>query len=439
MKISENYLSEAHSWEKVRNDIKRLDPKLAGIIDEINPDDSHFFYPVDYTYGSEIVKDGFLQLPTQKGLIKFPDLPTAVQKEFGYNGGSNPITFVLKNTCELFIILPNRIVPFSIASPGDLFGLTKIIDRQTSFYPDPEMRIWGLTAGARDIFLLPKITEHASHEKLRKKFHLNIDKPQDLLSQWQIFREIIKQDVKKSVWDTSLLLFNQAWFTHFDDPAWMPFNYYLQQKVINNTSFWRNEYLFRLMFSRIHHKFNINPTHHIADTVKYLIQVTLGVLPGFVPATDNSCAPIDIIQQVYMDVYNIPYAPTIMHPAYFSLKKESLPVYASLQHNGAIELSLKTSSKKTILTDLYEIYSLVQKYQTTMKQQENNLSISALTSLGSDIIFKFFHGHVEEYVNIISTEKLPTIDPRFTQQFPTMPFAYKSHFLNGCIQISKAE
>lgn len=437
MGTTEDCLYKPLCWRKVRSAFKRLDPVLAAIIDDLDPNDKHFFYSIDYPFGSEIVKDGFLQLPTDKGLLSFPSLPAFFQKEFGYNAGSNPVTFVLKNICELFVVLPNRIVPFSIVHPGSLFGLTKIMNNNNEFYP--EVKLWGMTSGARSLFLLPKITEHSSHQKLRKKLQLSMDKPQDLTDHWQIFKEITMQSNEIEKWNTTLLFFNKAWFEHFHDSSWMPFNYYIQQKMLDSSSYWRNDYLLRLLYSQIHHKYKINPQHYIADTVRYIIQICLGVLPGYIPATDDSCGPISKIQAIYKDIYNLTYAPVIMHPEYFSLQNaSSLPVYASLQHNGALELSLKSSSKKTTLSDLYDIHLLLQKYQNTLKKQEIELSISALTSLGKNIQFKYFHGHVEQYLNIISTEKLTEFDPRFIEGFPDMPFPYKSHFLNGCIQITKS-
>lgn len=56
-----------------------------------------------------------------------------------------------------------------------------------------------------------------------------------------------------------------------------------------------------------------------------------GSLPAFIPAVDDSVAPVSGLQRVYLDDYALKkYAPTIMHLHHFT-KKDEFPVYYSFQ------------------------------------------------------------------------------------------------------------
>lgn len=431
--INSNY--PFYTWSQVREQVKALDSNLAEIIDELNPDGSHHFYKFDYPFGTEIVKKGILNIPDQDRFISLKTAPKELQHQIGYNYLSNPVTFVLKNTTELFLNVPDRVIPISIAKPGSLFGLSIVLDKNTPYYP--ELNLWGLTAGARSIFFLPKVSLGPAHQKLRKKYKSTANVPSSLLEHWSVFKDIAENSIQENKWETSLLFFNKRWFEHEQDPAWAKFLFYLQNKFIKGTSYHRNEYLFKLIYSQIHHKYGQNPSHYISDTARYLIQVALGALPGFMPASNSSCAPIDTIQEAYMDYYKLSYAPIIMQPGY--LENNSLPVYASLQHNGTIDLNKKSSSRKSVLTDLIELHQLMNQYQYSLNHWYKNIELhdSTLTSIGTNFQYNYFHGHdVDDYANILSTQQLPEIDPRFAENTFGKPFPYKAHFLNGCIQIN---
>jgi hypothetical protein len=210
----------------------------------------------------------------------------------------------------------------------------------------------------------------------------------------------------------------------------------LANHFLEKTSYWRNEYLMRLLYSQIHHHKNIRTTVHLSDTIRYLLQIALGVLPGFRPAQDESYGPIGAIQNAYYEVYGLKYAPILMQPDYFNMLKDSSPIYASLQHNCALELAQKTSRKKTALTDLYDLHAILKKYQAFLANNPLELSISALSHVGKHIEFGLFHSHTNDYPTIQNTLELPKIDNQFANAYD-LPFPQKSHFLNGCVQIKK--
>ena len=56
-------------WQQAREDVLLAEPKLASIIDELNPSKKHTLFKVKYPFGSEILQDTKLCLPDKNGNI----------------------------------------------------------------------------------------------------------------------------------------------------------------------------------------------------------------------------------------------------------------------------------------------------------------------------------------------------------------------------------
>ena len=96
---------EKLTWAQARDEVTRVNPAFAKIIDEISPDDKHWLAKVTYPYGSLAMQKSLLMIPNKDGTIvpiTDPSIPATIQKDLGYNLNSNPVSLVLKNTFELF-------------------------------------------------------------------------------------------------------------------------------------------------------------------------------------------------------------------------------------------------------------------------------------------------------------------------------------------------
>ena len=308
-------------WDDVRQDIISTNSELVDIIDQISPSKEYTIFKVKYPYGTKILKEGLLYLPDKHGnLLPITECSSDIRKKLGYNLDSNPVSIVLNNSVELFLSLEDRIVPFyGLIPAGSLFGAWKVVSPGISHHP---VFLWDMTAGARSIFMLPKITESGAHDKLRKKMHLTAEKPKTLLDHWGIFKQIANNYQVKDPWHTELLFFSKKWFEQLDDKAWESFNYYILKKAWDSGKFGRSEFIWDLIFSLIQKRRHIKPSPHIDDTVKRILAISVGIFPGFAPAPalDNNAAPIDLLQQSYMEYYKLKdYAPIIMQPTIFNV------------------------------------------------------------------------------------------------------------------------
>ena len=96
---------------------------------------------------------------------------------------------------------------------------------------------------------------------------------------------------------------------------------------------------------------------------------------AYLPATE--------IQRAYLESYKLQhYHPVIMHPANFRmLDKNVSPVYYSLQCPNANELSPQSRKRSNLITDLYEIHSLLNKYLLCIAENKFNIEGTFLSQL----------------------------------------------------------
>lgn len=185
---------EALTWKEARKKVLRVNPNLAELIDELDPGPEYKLYLCRYPYGAEVAKHGEFFLPTVDGsLVSFddPSIDPKLKADLDYNNNSNPISLVLNKAFDMHIMLEDRIVPFFIFDEGSLFGLWRILDKIIhGGSPHVPVFTWSMTAGARSIFMLPKISEAIAHSKLKQALRVTVDKPNSMLDHWKVFRSI---------------------------------------------------------------------------------------------------------------------------------------------------------------------------------------------------------------------------------------------------------
>jgi len=436
---------EKLSWPQIRQSVREVNPELAEIIDDLDPDDSFSLFRVKYPFGAEILKRGTLHLPMENGdILPITDqlIPKEVRDELSYNLMSNPVTLVLKNTCELFTGLHNRtttLYGYGMIPPGRLFGTFRILSEKKSHQPK---FIWDMTAGARSIFMLPKISEAARHNKLKKKYHIHAGTPKSLAEHWQVFREIAAHPSFPEPWQVELLYFSEKWFTYLNDRKWLRFSHFLYRNAWNGAEFSLNSLLWDLTFSIMQETNHIKPDRYVDDTVRYLLALGAGAVSGFSPATNSLMAPISGLQSVYLNDYQLKdYHPTIMQFNIFELFNENpLPVYYSLRFANASEFSIKSNEKMSLITELCQISSLLRRYKHELALGKYNIEETPLNEVIHKVKFDFFHVNSENYSNISHSRDIAHDDPRF--QHPTSEgfvgeYPAHSSFFRGCMRISK--
>ncbi len=437
---------EKLNWQEARELLLSYQPHFVELVDELAPDDECCFYRAVYPYGSEILQQGSFYLPAEEGgLIALDDasLDIKLKQQLGYNLGSNPAAIMLNNTLELFSPLSDRTLPLGgLIMPGSMFGMARMLTR--THLPNQPRFIWGMTAGARSLFMLPKVAEREKFKRLKRAFDLTLDKPKALVDHWSVFCEIANHASFTQPWQAEVLFFSRAWFDRLNDIRWQAIANFFYSYAWEQADYWQNQFVWNLIFSLIQRETSLRANLFVADTVKCLLSIASGGAPGFAPAVDNNAGPIQGLQQAYQDVYGLKnYLPIIMAPAKFDiLAAQVMPVYYSLQFPTAIEFGPKPSKHSSLLTDLNDLRVMIDKYLQALRSNKYHIEQTQLYAAIQEIQFDYFHANAGTYKGVKDTALLPQGDANLlttlidsqAEEFPAA-----AAFLKGCIRLSRQE
>lgn len=430
-------------WKTARTLLIQFNPVLTKIIDKINPSDKYWLAKVNYPYGSLVMKKSLLQLPNAAGDIvplTDPSIAPDLQEGLGYNLCSNPVSVVLKNTFEIFLPLEDRTIPLSgLIKPGTAFGAWRMLNPDKTQQP---AFIWDMTAGARSVFMLPKITEAKKHKQLMRKYDLTVDIPKSLMGHWDIFREVANSPHFQTPWSAEILYFPIQWFQHLEDSDWKEFYQFFREAGWGNSEFWRNQPIWNLIFSLILKDYEARPSAYIMDTVKYLVHIGMGALPGLAPARNDLAGPFQSLQKIYLEDYKIKnHPPIIIQPDIFDMyDSNQYPIYYSLQFPNALEFKPNSRSRESIISDLHEIRSLLIRCEKELLSGKYNIHNTSLSDVLSHTQYDYFHNCDDLHIGMRNSDKMPledsglitTLDDNLYSSFPD-----RSAFVSGCIRLSR--
>ena len=420
-----NELIKIQTWPEVREEVRTINPLLAKYIDESELNADYDFVRITYGYGQFIIHNGELQLPISN--TKFVSLNDSIIPPFirdRLNYSYVPIGLILNKTTEVFYESPDRVMPTKICNKGDLFGLWEIFDPEPSNFTKC---IWNIVAGARTLFMLPKISDQTAHAQLQRHYKIKTYQPSNLLQQYKTFTEIANVSASDSRWTTDILFFSKAWHPTESKKEMRNLHYFWLQKAWQQSLNCRNNMSFDMAWERFAYAVtqrNMKPKPIIINTIKHLLAIQQGIYPGYSPSINNDCGPVDLLKQIYIEVYKIKHYPTVMEP--IQLSQVNRPTYYSLQLPSLIEYA-PGSHGKNVITDLRELKLLMDMLEYPIESEK---------------CFLFFHPDEDLSLNINSTKILPTFNKSFLPEEAAMynlSFAYNSPFLKGCIQVSVNE
>jgi len=199
---------EKKSWLDVNEQVRKVNSKLATVIDDLNVDPSFTFYKGTYSFGEEIIKKGHLQVSLADNhsiSLDNPVVDKKLQADLGYNFGTSPVSLVLSGAVEAFLVIDGYTItlPAGVIYPGKVFGTWKVLNQDVTHMP---AFIWSMTSGARSLFMLPKISKASSHKRLMKAFNLQHDTPKETLHHWHVFKEITNHQDFKQDWHSEIMV-----------------------------------------------------------------------------------------------------------------------------------------------------------------------------------------------------------------------------------------
>ncbi|MCL5260175.1 MAG: hypothetical protein M1561_00620 [Gammaproteobacteria bacterium] len=434
-------------WKDIREKIHALNPKFSALVDEIDPGKEFPLYLAKYRYGDVIVREGDFYLPTpDEGKLVRPDdngIPADIRKGLDYSKSIIAPGIVVTKSMQLSLNPNFNFMSWFLYTSGTIFALWKFLKAGVHEYHPA--KIFTITAGSYSLVMAPNIGGAAYHKNLRLKYKLpNIQIPKNAIEQWPLFVSLARSPIAKCYWHTELLFFSENWVKKINcnDTAWLKLSHYLFQYVWEKSGFWRNKIFIDYAFSRAQMNRNLRPNPYIADTAKYLIFLALGVIPGFIPATDNTAGPVELIQKIYLEDYHLrKHVPTIMQPGCFSLAKPANLIYYSMTCPSTFEFSPKARKFQNNLFDLRELKHIMGKITEEIKSGRLKLDNTPIMDMIHKVNFDYFSNTKDKYGEIRSTKEMQAEDPNLTKCLvPTKnkTFAYNGELFRSCVRISAA-
>lgn len=412
------------NWQEVHRRVSNVNSTVAAAIDAIPHHEHPNLYLASYSFGELII---------DHGLMRIPALPDQFADDIRYS--NIPLFITLNKSTELFLDLnSNSTYPLHLFFPGKTLGIWSILDAghlQNSNQPG----IWSLAAGARTIFMLPKVMDYGSHSKMQRQLQLSeAYPPHNLFDQGLVFTDIAASKKIRCTWQQDILIFGKGWAEGLQTGKWPELHHTLLQQEWNESLFLRNhmntEILWQFL-AQAQAQTRIKPSIYVIDTVKHLINIALNASVGFAPLAneDETIAPVSIIQNAYLEYYHLKqYIPTLLAPAYL---KNSGAVYYSFLYPTLLSLSPNYNFRNT-LEDERNIRHILTLVQNMLSQYPNYQH-----PLSPDIQFDFFHYEADPIYNIHPVQDLPKNDP-LLDYYPANPdliFSETGPFLRACVKI----
>lgn len=443
-----NLAVEKIYWPAIRERIIAINQELATILDSIKLELP--FYIAKYPFGATIIEEGIFFLPQSDGTTKnclSPDIPVDLRKDLDYlSEKSTPIGIVLTHSSELYLQREGQHIPWILMTPGRIFGLWRTLDRE---FPHSyhNQNTWYMKAGLQHGFILPKITIASAYKKLALARGLSTKSPpRDLYEQCFMLQQISHSERFLQSWHTEVLYFSRQWLDHLQQ---MPqLELFLYKTLARQSRFWRNGVVYNFMWDSFIAELKKESMFfkpYIIDIVKHILMVALGALPSFVPAMDDTSAPIQGIQQDFLDIYGLKAAPVIMVPTHFDMyDPDAKPVYWSLQFPCYLESVPNPKTRGSNLDDLSQIAHLIEYLFETV--QRKRLAVIINTPIEyclQHIQFEFFHSDALMGDSLIRpSREMPLEDPRLVhcivpgRENEVFEFSEVSPFVRGCVRFS---
>lgn len=435
---------QATTWKKVRDRVAKVNPEFAAAVDSVSPNDSYELYSVKYPFGAMIFDAAVLNLPNNANQLvplTHHTIPTKLKEQLSYR--TIPMGIILSGGGEMHAAIKDRLIPLLVHLEGGLFGVWEAFDPPNSYLVKLS---WNVSSGARSLFMLPKITETSGYQRLQKEFSGRIKPPSQLKDHWKVFKELTQSQSFPVPWDSEILFFSKKWFNQLQkENVWPTLQNYLYKTVWRQSMFWRFLITFNLIwqqFALIIKRDSIKWGSYQLETLKHLMMLVAGALPSFTPA-DNAekLAPINALQEIFVNVYGLNYTPTIMVPYHFSIADKK-SAYYSINEPTLIESVPKTREVLNVMEITKEIKALLEEFKQEIDADTLKMKNTPLHELISTVNFSFYHTMQDSSNQLKLSHHLPQDDPAFlsiSKKYGERPFCGSSSFLRGLVTIGGNE
>ncbi len=431
------------SWDNVRGRFSKVDPHLTKLIDDVSPGKSFPIYLLYFPYGMLKGDTSNSFLPTQDGgfiSMSSPDVDKKIVTDLGYGMFSSPLGVILEKQLEYYIEFSDQVIPFQVDGPGTIFNKGILLKKQKGRIYTPN-GILKATAGSRTAFMLPSINSHIGINRLKRNIGADISTPRKSSDHFSLFKAI--SECSDTKWKLCLAYFSSKWINAItNDSAWEQVKNYILEGKSTKDSFNSNSVFYDIFYSKVQKDRNLRiSSPYLTNSAIHLIKIALGEHPGYIPAVNNELLPIDEIQPLISESFQLKKFPTIMVPHSLSYELEKDPVYYSFQNPTTPHFLTKKNERVTANQEIEIMDGILSRFIEEMSKESSMLSGTVFSELHNNVSFSYFHNiPPKNSKQIQNTRRLCEIDPRFV--FSTekkknyTDFCFEGQFLRGCVQIT---
>lgn len=432
---------EVVNWNEVRDQVKSVNPEFYELAEAIGIPDDDYLYKVCYSYGCEILKRRLFHFPNKHNKLTPLDdsnLPEKVKEDLGYAFKRTPLTMVLSKSVELFIDTDKKLFPWQILTEGKFLAVFSLLEESKLYYP-PD--VFSITAGARNVFMLPNIGDKALHQNLKNSLGIKQPTPKKLVDHWPVFRDIYNAaSTCKNEWTTELLLFPKHWIDKLKaNPEYKSLYAFIANQEWRKTVYSRHKTFFELALSEVQEVRNLKPDPYLLDTVKHIFATAAGGIVGFQVALDEQMLPLTLVQNVYDDIYKIKeHTPIIFQPGKFDTELRKTTYY-SLQFPTTLEFAPRAKKDSSTLHELLELKHIISTFLAEIEKNGLPVEDPMLEKVVQEATFQFFHSKPDKFGEINSSSQLLYVDSSIERNLknnPTKSFPSTGTFARGCITIN---
>jgi len=436
------------TWAKVRDRVHTVAPMFAALVDEVDPGNDMPLFLAYYSYGRNKGDTYSPILPTMDNgeyrLLK-ETAPKDVFKHLGYGSNSAPLTMILEKSFEMYTDINTYQItsPKTVYHPGDFFPINN------TFFATHSRRyaangILSSRAGARSVFLLPQIGSHYHYARLQKEFNLQSSPVTSLHEHFTLFKELTDHPLAKCDWKLCVMMFSEKFLAAIlKKRSWLPIKNYIMQYAWNRTDYDRNQFYYDVIFATLQQKRNLRPNPFVFDTMRHVVKIALGVMPGFVPLITNDLLPLDTLQKIFIDSYGLSkYIPTIMGPHHYLFEKDKYPVYFSLQYSASDIFSPTSRTSSSTVFEIRELAHLFNVLQQELSLEDSLCADTVVKDLMRSLEFLYYHNRPDQHHVMRLSKELEDIDTRFHKlpklyQKSAATFASDAKFFRGCVAVRR--
>ena len=430
------------TWKEIKHEVAQVNRPLYHALSQIEEVDSQKCVIAEYPFGHHSIIDGAAQLPLahEDRVVELHNLqiPQPIRQLLDYNWDYYPLGMILSNRIEINFNLTTHSAPVKILTPGTLLAIHNILKTNTMSYTQHGA---SFVAGTQSLFLLSRISEKSSYQKLLNTFELT-DQPlvKSLSEQSHLINQLARSKHFQHHWHTKVLLFGGPLFQKIEQNQNARSAFLNQALQQTNTS--GDAMFIDVIWSLFSHDFQPKTKASLAvtETTKHLVKLMMGRLPGFAPAIDDSAAPMTQFTNIFKDIYKPRfYYPVFMQSSYYD---GAHPLYYSLQKPAFLRPYNNDKNGHRTIAMLKEIAETLQAFKDYLGSRRCPIQIdnAPLTKLLCKVEVAYFHPQGEGLIQS-DIEQLVSEDVRFIHLAEKakgnrkLSFPLGSPFFNGCIRI----